>query len=208
MNEIKITSPVGSGTSFLRTIIEDNIECESVMGTHQYEGHSTENQVFILRNPKDTIASSAERHLKASKDKFVTDHVEIEDTDSFNNIIQHLINKYKTFILNVEDKENIFLITFEFLTTQTNKCVFEIAKRFNLTLKPAPAIDGSYDYDMSQLAILSLLGAGMQNRVPRGPKSEEREIIDSLVEANPMMEELNVLYLELLNKLQSTENML
>ena len=208
MNEIKITSPIGSGTSFLRTIIEDNIECESVMGTHQYEGHSTENQVFILRNPKDAIASSTERHLKESKDKFVTDYIEANDTDALNSVIQHLMNKYRTFILNVEDKENIFLITFEFLTTQTNKCVFEIAKRFNLTLKPAPAIDGSYDYDMSQLAILSLLGAGMENRVPRGPKSEGRQTIDSLVEANPMLEELNQLYVDLLSKLQSTESML
>jgi hypothetical protein len=208
MNKIKIASPVGSGTNFLRTVLEDNVECESVLIENQYGGYSTDNQIFILRNPKDTIASAAERHIKASKDKFVTDHIEIENTDKFNDVIQHLINKYRTFIVNIEDKENTFLITFEFLTTQTSKCVLEIANRFNLTLKPSPAIDGSYDYDMDRIAIVSLIEAGMQNRVPRGTKSEEREIIDSLVEANPMMEELNVLYLELLNKLQLTENML
>ena len=202
MNKIKITSPAGSGNSFVRTLVEDNIDCECEMDAHQYEGYSTENQIFVLRNPKDTIASGAERHLVGSKDKFVPNDIEMHETDKLNSIIDQLMRKYRTFILNVEDKENILPISFEFLTTETNKCVFNVAKYFNLNLKEG------YDPEMSNLAILSLIGSDQGNRVPRGPKSEGRQVVDALVEANPMLEELNDLYLKLLSKLQSTESML
>jgi hypothetical protein len=202
MNKIKITSPAGSGNSFVRTLVEDNIDCECEMDAHQYEGYSTENQIFVLRNPKDTIASGAERHLVGSKDKFVPNDIEIHETDKLNSIIDQLMRKYRTFILNVEDKENILAISFEFLTTDTNKCIYNVAKYFNLNLKEG------HDPEMSKLAILSLIGSDQGNRVPRGPKSEGRQIVDALVDTNPMLEELNGLYLNLLNKLQSTESML
>jgi hypothetical protein len=202
MNKIKVTSPAGSGNSFLRTLIQDNINCECEMSEHRFEGYSTENQVFILRNPKDTIASATERHLVGSKDKFVPNEIEANDTNSLNEIIEQLMRKYRTFLLNIEDRSNIMPITFEFLTTQTEKCISEIAKRFSFMMNEKS------DSEMSKNAILSLIGADMGNRVPRGPKSDGRQIIDSLVDANPMLEELNQLYLDIFSKLQSTENML
>jgi hypothetical protein len=198
MNTLRTICPPGSGNTFLRQVIEKNIYCDLLHTDHKYTGDNSINQIFILRNPYDCIASGIERLTMGSKDKYAGDQFNVYDLNLFNFHLKDQIQNYKNFILNVQDKEKIFCITFEFLTQNTYACTIKIANYFNFK-----NIDNK---SMSNDAKSDLINSGLKSRLPR-KKSNTRIYIDNILNHDEDLKELFALYSIMFNRLQSTENM-
>jgi len=198
-----ISSPAGSGNTFLRVLLE-TLFYNEVKDTVSHTADKMENdlkKIYILRNPYDNIASAVERHLISSNDKFIEDKFDIIDKNKLDIKIVNHTKEYNNFINNFKNHENLIAITFEFLTQDTINCAKYIAKKFNLEINK--------NYLSSKLdkkILYRLSNSDSANRAPR-PKHVDRIAIDNMLKNDYDISELYNLYLKEKQILQSTENM-
>jgi hypothetical protein len=203
MKILKINSPAGSGNTFATQLIQKTLDCNLIHTDHNPEELDTEdNQIHILRNPYDCIASALERHLGLSEDKFlVADHISIDDTDKLKEYLDVYCAKYYWFMEKMFKSKNILNFTFEFLTENPLKFIDVVSNTFSIDKKEFET------NEISKTIFEELAKSKLANRTPR-EKSQERIQIDEFVKKSIDVELLYENYYMNRNILQSTENMI
>lgn len=176
MNKIVISAPAGSGMTYATLLLK--LVFDNIVSGGGHERHDIENsgpQIVILRNPYDTVASGAERWVIGSGHKeFQTskDRVEETDVESLALRIKWEEKRYLDFFKNIEDLENIKILSFELLTQNTKKFIQEVGLHYGYTY------DG--DEELEAKAINELKIHGYENRAPR-EKFPARQIIEDIM---------------------------
>lgn len=176
MNKIIVSAPAGSGMTYATHLLK--LAFNNIVYGGGHERHDIEDkgpQVIILRDPYDTIASGAERWVIGSGHKeFQTskDRVEGTDIEALALRIKWEEKRYLDFFKNIEDIENIKILSFELLTQNASKFIEESSSHFGYSYTP--------DADIENKAMTELKLHGYESRAPR-EKFPARKIIESLM---------------------------
>ena len=178
MNKIFVTAPAGSGMTFCTKLLNMTIaECGGSKGHERFGLEEKVNQIAILRNPYDSIASGAERFLKTSNHKtFIEDGsllTDISDTEQLILNIRGEEQRYREFFENFNDMDHVLLVSFEFLTKEPIKFIEKVSSRFNVIPRNLNSIK-------SEDVFNAMADEDRSNRVPR-EKNNSRKIIEDLV---------------------------
>lgn len=179
MNKIFVTAPAGSGMTFCTKLLNMTItECGGSKGHERFGIEEKVNQIAILRNPYDAIASGAERFLNTSNHKtFIEDGTELID---INNVDQLILNirgeedRYKKFFQNFNDMDHVLLVSFEFLTQEPIEFIKKVSARFNVIY------NDNLKNIKSENIFAAMADEERSNRIPR-EKNNSRKIIEDLV---------------------------
>jgi hypothetical protein len=187
---VLVNSPAGSGNVFCMYLLRNYLKVDTIGVNHDPYGFK-ENylNLFLLRNPYDSIASGIEVYML---DKNITKELEIIKLLSGN------IQDYLTFI-EESKKDYISAYTFEFLTKDTGNFLKSVADRMQLQYKD------TYTGKVDSKQLLDTMNVFTpQSRIPR-EKSKLRYKIDDLVSGSDDVKEAYSKYVEYRDILQSTE---
>jgi hypothetical protein len=176
MKSVFITSPAGSGTNFALGLINSTyaIECSS-RGHMRKEVEGGGDQISVLRNPYDCIASGAERwlvnsgHLDFVDSKYLTT---IDNVGAVKERIRWEERRYRDFFDNIESLDYVKVVSFELLTENPDKFLDICKDFFNIE---RPRLNPSKEEILKESS-----SNGRENRIPR-EMSMDRKIINDLV---------------------------
>jgi hypothetical protein len=202
MTTIYITSPAGSGNIYMREFLIENVYADVILHSHlEKDILDYQNHIFILRNPKDCIASGVFRHSKEKRSFMIKKDESFDDFDT--NKIKELIytytQNYINFLKSSKLKPNLYTIPFDYFFNNQVESLNKIAIKFNLKLHNDIKISSNKNF-----IIRKMMQTEHRIRIP-SKKTENRLFVDSLVEEEPLYKEAHTLYLDIL---QSTESML
>jgi hypothetical protein len=176
MKPIVLTSPAGAGSNYAIVLLNWCFRTISRHNGHERRGIEVDiDQITILRNPFDCIASGAERWLKDSSHrsfKYRDDLIEIDDLEKIRQSITWEEKRYIEFFKNIDLLPNVKIFSFELLTNNQQKFLEEIKIFFDREEE----IRISEDEKIFERNILD----GNFNRIPREP-SEGRKIINKFM---------------------------
>jgi hypothetical protein len=199
-----IASPAGSGMNFAQNLLrlafeEDNVNFSAVGHERKDMEEIKEKQIAIIRNPYDTVASGAERWLKASKHKnFLGNYDELleeSDIEGIKKYIKAEEQRYYDFFNRIEDLQQVKIISFETLTKNQDLFVETVKEYYGLNhMKTKKAIDEEvFDKIKERKAF---------NRIPREQTSGRKIINQLILEMYPKDKwECWKIYLEIKSKL-------
>jgi hypothetical protein len=200
--DIIINSPQGSGNNFARAALH-NIDCPSII-KHEYQLlNSEKNNIFILRNPYDSILSTIEL-------LFLNNKKLIQESGTHNKQIDQVIDsqiaRYLNYLTNYSN-ENVYAVSFEFLTSNPKKFVENVTLKFNKKFDKNKFDLLSQESVMKTLIENSPERAPFRNDNPR-KKLDIREETKIYLIKDTKIQNLYPTYLHHKDILQSTENMI
>jgi hypothetical protein len=200
MKKVYISSPQGSGNSYMKEFLTENVYDYVTVYSHKIEDIlENQNHIFILRNPKDCISSAVYRYSK-EKSGSVSENLVFNDFDI--NTIKQLISTYTNFYINFlkksKLKSNLYIIPFDYFFNNQKEFLNKIVNKFNLTLHEDISLSSNEDFILKKM-----MQFDNKTRVP-SKKTKNRIFIENLIEKEALYKEAYALYLEIL---QSTKNM-
>lgn len=208
-----VISPPGSGNTFAETLISEYIkdaEYESVHHNYDSFDKNTYN-VSILRSPHAAIASSAELELnKALTTPDDKENARVMNEIKYNTqrvlypMFQRGMDDYMNFMecLQKQNKENVFISTFEFLTETPEMFLNQICKKFSLELndKDTKNIKENIIEKMKQ-------DPQLKKRIPK-EATPLRNLINNNVWAHPPIQDskIHYKYLEYKKEIEREQN--
>lgn len=202
-----VISPPGSGNTFAENLIVEYL-CNSNYKSvhHKYDTFNTDtNNISILRNPYDSIASSVELELNKSlttpndkeNSRFMNE-IKYNTSKVLYPMFDKNIEDYKQFIKALKDQkqENVFISTFEFLTKTPENFLNKISKKFNIKIK-------NKDLNKIEENVINKMKQDIYliKRIPKETTSL-RELINSNIESYQPMQEIYNQYLEYKTKIE------
>jgi hypothetical protein len=199
-----IASPAGSGMNFAENLLslafeEYNVNFIAVGHERKDMEEIKEKQIAILRNPYDTVASGAERWLKASKHNNFLGHydelLDESDIESIKKYIKAEEQRYYDFFNRIEDLQQVKIISFETLTKNQDLFVETVKEYYGLNhMKTKKATDEEvFDKIKKRKGF---------NRIPREQASGRTIINQLILEMYPKDKwECWKIYLEIKSKL-------
>ena len=199
--DIIINSPQGSGNNFARAALH-NINCPSII-KHEYQLlDSVKNNIFILRNPYDSILSAIEL-------LFLNNKKLIPESGTHNEQIDQVINdQFKRYLNYFNNYSNgkVYAVSFESLTSNPKKFVENVALKFNKKFDKNKFDLLSQESVMKTLIENSPERAPFRNDNPR-KKLDIREETKVYLSKDTKIQNLYPIYLQHKDVIQSTENM-
>ena len=202
MKRFYLSSPGGSGNTYIQMLLNSNAYVDAYMKSHDPRDIlENEDHLCILRNPKDAISSITSKHEKENKDKFipVNQKIDTSNIEEVKLIISRYCYYHHDFLKEAVNKKNLFFIKFDYIMNNQEEAIQKLSKQFNFKLHEDRKQTMNPDvifYRMDQ--------SGLGSRSPK-EKSAGREIIDSLIIEDPLYPEIESMYLDIL---QSTKNMI
>jgi hypothetical protein len=196
---IYITSPAGSGNTYLQSFINENAYVNVNIKSHNADDIlENEYHICILRDPMSCISSAVERHDKLNKYKHLPDEQKIDLSDLY--LVKKLIDEYSyqhlIFLNKIKNKKNVFFVTFENVINNTEQVFKKIISQLNLEINKDLPNSMNSDFIFEGMKI-----SGLDARSPK-EKSDNRKLIQELVKKNYLFIEIEKKYIEVL---QSTE---
>ena len=153
--------------------------------------------LVCIRNPYDNIASNLELQFATYNQQEQQDF--LREPLVIKNKIHAITESYEKYMDHAKKHDYITPIPFEFLTKTPDKFLDYVSKKFNI-----PYSETRLSAEDAKEAVSRL--HGLQNRVPRD-KTDMRKLIDFHISINSKVLEAYAKYVEYINTIQSTENM-
>jgi hypothetical protein len=191
---ILINSPPGSGNNFCEFLIKQHLDVNVMQVLHNPKlFNESFFNIFILRNPYDSICSAVEIDLlsKSGIEILVSDYLQINkkiNNLNLKNIItdlaQEKINLYLSFLEEVKNKEYIKKITFEFLTNNYILLLEHISKEAGIEFK-----NNVFLKQISKNEIFKNMSENMIfSRIPRNIIPLRKVVNDLLLDYGPIVD--------------------
>jgi hypothetical protein len=195
---VTVVSSAGSGNVFCQKLLQGNLKVNIRWVRHNIdEADKNGINIIFIRNPYDNIASNLELQFATYGQQEQQDF--LRDPIVINNKIEAIVKSYENYIEHSKKFDYITPITFDLLTKKPDKFLEYMSKKFDI-----PYLETRLSAENAKKSISTL--EGLQNRIPRD-KSDMRKLIDSHVSSNAMVLEAYKKYVEYINIIQSTENM-
>jgi hypothetical protein len=202
MKKVYISSPQGSGNSYMKEFLTENVYDYVTVYSHNIEDVlENQNHIFILRNPKDCISSAVFRYSKEKRSDSIPENLVFNDFDinAIKGLISIYINFYIDFLKKSKSKSNLYIISFDYFFNNQKESLNKIVNKFNLTLHEDISFSSNEDFILKKM-----MQFDNKNRVP-SKKTKNRIFIENLIEKETLYKEACELYLEILH---STKNMI
>jgi len=194
LKTIYLTSPAGSGNTFLQSFINENAYVNVYTKSHNADDIlENEDHICILRSPDNCISSVVERHDISIAYKYIPDEqkINISNLDAVKKLIDEYCYSHFMFLNKIKDK-NVYFVLFKDVVDNP-KLVFEkIVSKFNLNINKDLPNSMENDFIFEGIKI-----SGLEARSPK-EKSDNRKFIDALVKENFLYPEIEKLYTEIL----------
>ena len=199
MNEKKdilVNSTRGSGNVFCQHLMDRGLRINIKWGWHDIEkfDESIPN-IFILRNPYDSIAHALQTRAAELKETF-----DQNPEDFINDYIPTMADDYIQFLNKAKTSDYIKTVTFEFLTQKSDEFLHSLGKEFDIDVRPNR-------FTAEQIIEAMEKDPFVADKTPR-EKSDARKTIDSILITNDLLKDLFDQYVDYKTTIQSTENML
>lgn len=199
LKKITVVSSAGSGNIFCQKLIKYNLKAKLGWTNHDIELSDKNGiNILILRDPYKATASGLELQFDTFNEK---------EKEMFNKYPEFIDNKINAIVQGYESRleyakkfDYIYPVTFEFLTQNSEKFLDYISKKFDI-----PYLETRVGAE--EILNKISLTKDLYNRAPRD-KSDLRKRIDYYVKYHESLIEPYKRYIEYIDILQSTENML
>lgn len=199
-NRIVVNSPTGSGNVFCQNLLLRNLDLELKWINHNILGFEKyANNLFILRNPYDVIASGIEIRFEDGSEDYESGFMDDIDFRIKDKMILHVAN-YQRFINMAQHYDYITTVSFEFLTKQPDKFLNFVSDKFDIPFAEKRHTAEDVIWQIAN-------NKEIATRVPR-EKTELRKKIDLAVHNYEPLKHTYEEYILFRDTIQSTENML
>lgn len=193
MKDIWVNSPPRSGNVYAALLLSTAFNYDIIV-KHDLEFASTQNeQIYVVRNPYDCIASSIQRHLTSEVDSFTENETkfDITDIEKINEFIDAYCGFYDKFLTAAANNPNFVLsVDARFIMKDPLKFIDMIAERYGYSIT-YPHEDA---VDLLTNVKNNLSKQGKDNHLTR-VKTEDRKIIDQYVNNSERVHKLHDRYL-------------
>lgn len=194
--DILVNSTRGSGNVFCQHLMDRGLRINIKWGWHDIEKFEESiPNVFILRNPYDSIAHAIQTRAAELKETF-----DQNPEDFINDYIPTMVDDYVQFLNKAKESDFIKTVTFEFVTQKSDEFLHSLGKEFDIDVRPNR-------FTAEQIIQAMESDPYVADKTPR-EKSDARKIIDAALSKSDLVKTAFDQYSEYKDTIQSTENML
>jgi hypothetical protein len=182
--DILVNSPRGAGNVFCQHLMDLGLRINIKWGWHDTDKFEAGiPNIFILRNPYDSIAHALQTRAGEVKETF-----DANPEKFINEYIPTMVEDYLRFIDKANSSDFIKTVTFEFVTQHSDEFLHAIGKEFDIDVRPNR-------FTADQVIELMNSNHMVSDKTPR-EKSDDRKIIDTALKGSDLLKKAFDKYVE------------